>query len=82
MFHGRLYSDFQQLPPTHVVEMDIVKSSIDSRKCILTIYFRDEKLFLAYLLNRCTKDAVHAVFDRLEARLGTVTFHILFEKRS
>lgn len=47
VFHGRLYSDFQQLPPTHVVEMDTVKSSRDSKKCILTFYFRDEKLFLA-----------------------------------
>ena len=59
--------------------MDTVKSSRDSKKCILTFYFRDEKLFLAYLLNRCTKGAVRAVFDRLEKRLGTVTFSILFE---
>ncbi|MDY3909303.1 MAG: IS30 family transposase, partial [Eubacterium sp.] len=79
VFHGQLYSDFQQLPPTHVVEMDTVKSSRDSKKCILTFYFRDEKLLLAYLLNRCTKGAVRAVFDRLEARLGTITFSILFE---
>ncbi len=79
VFSGRLYSDFQQLPPTHVVEMDTVKSSRDSKKCILTFYFRDEKLFPAYLLNRCTKGAVRAVFDRLETRFGTMTFHILFE---
>ncbi len=79
MFTGRLYSDFQQLPSTHIVEMDTVKSSRDSKKCILTFYFRDEKLFLAYLLNRCTKGAVRTVFDRLEARLGTETFRILFE---
>lgn len=79
MFHGQLYSDFQQLPPTHVIEMDTVKSSRDSKKCILTFYFRDEKLLLAYLLNRCTKGAVRAVFDRLEERLGTITFSILFE---
>ena len=59
--------------------MDTVKSSRDSKKCILTFYFRDEKLFLAYLLNRCTTGAVRAVFDRLEKRLGTVTFSILFE---
>lgn len=79
VFLGWRYSDFQQLPPAHVVEMDTVKSSRYSKKCILTFYFRDEKLLLAYLLNRCTKGAVRAVFDRLEARLGTVTFHILFE---
>lgn len=79
VFNGRLYSDFQQLPPTHIVEMDTVKSSRDSKKCILTFYFRDEKLFLGFLLNRCTKGAVRAVFDRLEARLGTIDFNILFE---
>ena len=45
----------------------------------MTFYFRDEKLLLAYLLNRCTKGAVRAVFDRLEERLGTITFSILFE---
>lgn len=79
VFNGRLYSDFLQLPPTHIVEMDTVKSSRDSKKCILTFYFRDEKLFLAYLLNRCTKGAVRAVFDRLEERLGSNTFYIIFE---
>ena len=79
VFVGRLYSDFLQLPPTHIVEMDTVKSSRDSKKCILTFYFRDEKLFLAYLLNRCTKGAVKAVFDRLEYRLGTLTFNVIFE---
>jgi len=79
VFAGRLYSDFLQLPPTHIVEMDTVKSSRDSKKCILTFYFRDEKLFLAYLLNRCTKGAVRAVFDRLENRLGSLTFRIIFE---
>ena len=79
MFIGRLYSDFLQLPPTHIVEMDTVKSSRASKKCILTFYFRDEKLFLAFLLNRCTKGAVKAVFDRLESRLGTLTFNVIFE---
>lgn len=79
VFNGRLYSDFLQLSPTHVVEMDTVKSSRDSKKCLLTFYFRDEKLFLAFLLNRCTKGAVRAVFDRLETRLGSSTFRILFE---
>lgn len=39
---------------------------------MLTYYFQDEKLFLAYLLSRCIKDAVQATFDCL----GTETFHI------
>ena len=79
VFKGRLYTDFLNLPPTHVVEMDTVKSSRESKKCLLTFYFRDEKLFLAYLLNRCTRGAVRAVFDRLERRLSTITFNIIFQ---
>lgn len=79
VFQGRLYSDFLLLPPTHIVEMDTVKSSRESKKCLLTFYFRDEKLFLAYLLNRCTQGAVRAVFDRIESRIGSNTFHVIFE---
>ena len=48
--------------------MDTVKSSRDSQKPLLTMIFTEEKLFLAFLLNRCTKGAVRAVFDRLEKR--------------
>ena len=59
--------------------MDTVKSSRDSQKTLLTMIFTKEKLFLAFLLNRCTKGAVHAVFDRLEKRMGTYEFTSVFE---
>ena len=43
--------------------------------------FTEEKLFLAFLLNRCTKKgAVRAVFDRLEKRMGTYEFTSVFKK--
>ena len=35
------------------------------------MFFTKEKLFLAFLMNRCTKGAVRLVFDRLEKRMGT-----------
>lgn len=41
--------------------------------------FTKEKLFLAFLLNRCTKGAVRLTFDRLEKRLGTYEFISVFE---
>ena len=41
--------------------------------------FTEEKLFLAFLINRCTKGAVRAVFDRLEKRMGTYEFTSVFE---
>ena len=61
------------------VEMDTVHSSRESNKTLLTLFFTQEKLFLAFLLNRCTKGAVRLIFDRLEKRLGTYEFLSVFE---
>lgn len=35
--------------------MDTVHSSRESKKTLLTLYFTREKLFLAFLMSRCTK---------------------------
>ena len=79
VFAGRLYSDFCALNLTAHVEMDTVHSSRESRKTLLTMFFTKEKLFLAFLMNRCTKGAVRLIFDRLEKRMGTYEFTSLFE---
>ena len=59
--------------------MDTVISAGDCLKCILTFYFTETGLFLAYLLNRCTQAAVKAVFDRLEKVLKASVFLSVFE---
>lgn len=79
VFINRLYADFQSLALDNWVEMDTVHSSRESKKTLLTFFFKREKLFLAFLMNRCTKGAVRLVFDRLEKRLGTFDFLTLFE---
>lgn len=79
IFIGRSYADFQMLELENWVEMDTVHSSKESKKVLLTFYFRHEKLFLAFLMNRCTKGAVRLIFDRLERKLDTYTFISLFE---
>ena len=79
VFKNRLYSDFCSLGLSSYVEMDTVHSSRDSKKSLLTLFFTKEKLFLAFLMNRCPKGAVRLVFDRLEKRLGTFDFNSLFE---
>ena len=79
VFIGRSYKDFKALGLSGFVEMDTVISAGDCLKCILTFYFTDTGLFLAFLLNRCTQGAVRAVFDRLEGTLGTYEFLSLFE---
>ena len=64
---------------TSFVEMDTVHSSRESKKTLLTMFFTQEKLFLAFLMNRCTAGAVRLVFDRLEKRMGTDEFLSVFE---
>ena len=79
VFNGRTYSDFQALELLRFAEMDTVHSSRESSKTLLTFFFTQEKLFLAFLMNRCTEGAVRLVFDRLEKRMGTFEFTSVFE---
>ena len=79
VFINRTYQDFQALQLPFFAEMDTVHSSRDSKKTLLTFFFTREKLFLAFLMNRCTEGAVRLVFDRLEKRLGTYGFISVFE---
>lgn len=39
-------------------------------KGILTFFLTREKLFLAFIMNRCTKGTVKLVFNKLERQLG------------
>lgn len=79
IFANRTYQDFQTLQLPYFAEMDTVHSSQDSKKTLLTFFFTKEKLFLAFLMNRCTEGAVRLVFDRLEKRMGTYEFLSVFE---
>lgn len=79
VFIGRTYTNFQTLALDTWTEMDTVHSSRKSKKTLLTFFFKREKLFLAFLMNRCTKAAVRSVFDRLEKKLGTYEFLSVFE---
>ena len=79
VFTNRLYRDFCSLALTSYVQMDTVYSSRESKKTLLTMFFTKEKLFLAFLMNRCTKGAVRLIFDRLEKRMGTYEFASVFE---
>ena len=60
------------------VQIDTVQSSRESKK-LTDHVFHQRKLFLAFLMNRCTKGAVHLVFNRLEKRMGTYEFDSVFK---
>ena len=78
VFQGRMFTDFQKLKLDHFAEMDTVHSSQESKRVILTFFLTREKLFLAFIMNRCTKGAVRLIFDKLEHQLGTYDFLTLF----
>jgi len=78
VFEGRMFTDFQMLNLDSFAEMDTVHSSQESKRVLLTFFLTREKLFLAFIMNRCTKGAVKLIFDKLECQLGTYDFLTLF----
>lgn len=79
VFEGRTYLDFQELGLTSFTEMDTVHSARDSKKTLLTFFLTEQKLFLAFVMNRNTKGAVKLIFNHLEKRMGTYDFLRVFE---
>lgn len=82
IFEGRSYKDFlnymQENPDSNVVEMDTVVGCEGSRKALLTLFFRNCKLMLVYLLPDKTASSVKKVFDNLEDKISTLGFNKTF----
>lgn len=54
----------------NVIEMDTVIGTKDSKKVLLTLYFRDSSFMLIFLMPDNTQNSVKQVFDNLESVLG------------
>ena len=65
---------------TNHPELDISVRTLYSYldKGILTFFLTREKLFLAFIMHRCTKGTVKLVFNKLERQLGIYDFLTLF----
>ncbi len=78
---GRNYSDFQKFleanPETTVVQMDSVIGRVGG-KCLLTIYFVETSLMLAFLRDANTSGSVIRIINTLDRVLGAETFNRLF----
>lgn len=79
---GRTYEDFEAYleanPDVPVVEMDSVEGR-KGGKVLLTIYFRNCSLMLAFIRDANTARSVSEVFEQLYALLGHDTFSGLFQ---
>lgn len=78
---NRSYKEFESFmeknPDTAVVQMDSVIGSVGG-KCLLTIYFVETSLMLAFLRDANTSQSVIDVFEDLDKRLGGKLFNKLF----
>lgn len=82
IFEGRTYNEFikfiESNPETNVVEMDTVVGCEGSRKVLLTMFFRNCKLMLIYLLPDKTTASVKRIFDNLEEKMSPLGFYTSF----
>lgn len=78
----RTYVDFERFMAAHpdcdVVEMDTVKGSRTSGKCLLTLLFRSCSFMLVILLPSCTQKSVVTAINNLTDTLGIRTFKKYF----
>lgn len=79
---GRTYEDFEAYlaanPDIPVVEMDSVEGR-KGGKVLLTIYFRNSSLMLAFIRDNNTAKSVTKIFDWLYEQLGHEVFTSLFQ---
>ena len=53
-------------PNSNIVEMDTVIGKFEDKKCIMTLYFRNSKLMLMFLIDKYKPNSVSNVFKNLE----------------
>jgi len=79
---GRAYEDFEAYiaanPDVPIVEMDSVEGR-KGGKVLLTIYFRNCSLMLAFIRDTNTARSVSEIFDQLYKLIGHDTFTSLFQ---
>lgn len=66
-------------PNTNIVEMDTVIGKFEDKKCIMTLYFRNSKLMLMFLIKKYKPAEVEKVFKLLRKKLGYEKFKEMFE---
>lgn len=74
-----MYHYLEAYPNANIVEMDTVVGKFEDKKCILTLYFRNSKLMLMFLIDKYKTSSVLKVFKDLRKKLGDDNFKKLFE---
>lgn len=81
-YNGRTYLDFQQYikenPDLPIVEMDTVEGKKNRGKVLLTIFFRNCNVMLAFLRDSNTARSIAEIMDTLYENLGHELYCELF----
>ena len=79
---GRTYQDFKEYignhPDCSIIEMDTVEGK-KGGKVFLTLFIRQSKLMLIYLLEEKTEECVENAIEKIKEKLGTEIFKRIFE---
>lgn len=59
--------------------MDTVIGQFEDKKCIMTLYFRNSKLMLMFLIKKYKPSEVTKVFNSIKELIGDEKFKIMFE---
>lgn len=80
---GRKYEDFIEYttnnPNANIVEMDTVIGKFEDKYCIMTLYFRNCKLMLMFLIKKYKPSEVTKIFTSIRKSLGDELFKEMFE---
>ena len=80
---GRTLDNMKEYLNVHqnanIVEMDTVIGKQEDKKCILTLYFRNSKLMLMFLIDKYKTNAVSNIFKKIRNELGYENFKFMFE---
>ena len=78
---GHTYADFQHylaVKPVSYVEMDCIEGKETDSKVLLTLFFKNSNMQLAYLLEEKTSNCVIATLDKIERIIGKEMFNEYF----
>ena len=80
---GRKMEDFEEYiknnQNANIVEMDTVIGKAEDINCIMTLYFRNTKLMLMFLIKKYKPTEVTKVFNQIKKILGEDSFKDMFE---
>ena len=82
LLKGRKYEDFilytTEHPQMNIVELDTVIGTIDSKKCLMTLYIRKTHFMLIFLLEKKDSASVNAKINFLKEKLGNALYSKVF----